>query len=53
MDPIGTVFVFAPDALVTVTVEHGTDGRDDIPVHAGGQGFWVARRSASSSSCAR
>lgn len=35
-------FVFAPDPLLTVTVEAGTEG-DEIHFHAGGQGFWVAR----------
>lgn len=37
-----TVSVFSPDPLVTVTVEAGADG-DEIHLHAGGQGFWVAR----------
>lgn len=46
MDPVATVLVFAPDALVTITVEHGTDGRDEIHLHVGGQGFWVARMAA-------
>jgi 1-phosphofructokinase len=34
--------VFAPDPLLTVTVEAGPDG-DEIHLHAGGQGFWVAQ----------
>ncbi len=38
----GTVFVFAPDPLLTVTMEAGPDG-DEIHLHPGGQGFWVAR----------
>jgi len=38
-------FVFAPDPLLTVTVEAGGDG-DEIHLHAGGQGFWVARMAA-------
>jgi 1-phosphofructokinase len=46
MDPLATVLVFAPDALVTITVENGTDNRDEIHLHAGGQGFWVARMAA-------
>jgi 1-phosphofructokinase len=29
--------------FVTVTVELGDDGRDDIHIHPGGQGFWIAR----------
>ncbi|MGH9024270.1 MAG: 1-phosphofructokinase family hexose kinase [Acidimicrobiia bacterium] len=36
------VLVFAPDPVVTVTVEAGTE-RDEIHFHAGGQGVWVAR----------
>ena len=35
-------FVFAPDPLLTVTVEAGSEG-DEIHLHAGGQGFWVAQ----------
>ncbi|WP_019873570.1 PfkB family carbohydrate kinase [Sporichthya polymorpha] len=38
----GTVFVFAPDPLLTVTVEAGPGG-DEIHLHPGGQGFWAAR----------
>jgi 1-phosphofructokinase len=34
--------VFAPTPLLTITVEEGAD-RPDIHLHAGGQGFWVAR----------
>jgi 1-phosphofructokinase len=34
--------VFAPDPLLTVTVEAGPEG-DEIHLHAGGQGFWVAQ----------
>lgn len=41
-----TVFVFAPDPVVTVTVEAGTEG-DEIHFHAGGQGVWVARMAES------
>ncbi|MGH9040934.1 MAG: 1-phosphofructokinase family hexose kinase [Acidimicrobiia bacterium] len=37
-----TAFVFAPDPILTVTVEAGHDG-DEIHLHAGGQGVWVAR----------
>ena len=40
--PSERVFVFAPDPLLTVTVEAGGDG-DEIHLHAGGQGFWVAQ----------
>lgn len=42
--------VFAPSPLVTVTIEGRDDdgGRcDDVHIHAGGQGFWIARMMAS------
>lgn len=35
--------MFAPAPLLTITVERAVDGADDIHVHAGGQGFWIAR----------
>ncbi len=38
-----TVCVFAPSILVTVTVESGSEGFDDIHFHLGGQGYWIAR----------
>jgi 1-phosphofructokinase len=38
----GRLTVFAPTPLLTITVERGAD-RPDIHLHAGGQGFWVAR----------
>lgn len=34
--------VFAPSPLLTVAIEHGGRG-DEIRLHAGGQGFWIAR----------
>jgi 1-phosphofructokinase len=37
------VCVFGPSTIVTVTVETGEDDADEIHLHAGGQGFWVAR----------
>jgi 1-phosphofructokinase len=39
------VCVFAPAPLLTVTIESKADGSgdDEIHVHAGGQGFWIAR----------
>lgn len=37
------VSIFAPTTIVTVTVESGADGGGEIHLHAGGQGFWVAR----------
>lgn len=38
-----TAFVFAPSPLLTVTVEASPDDRDEVHLHPGGQGFWVAR----------
>src|SRR5207244_5311177 len=32
-----------PSPLLTVTIERSTENRDEIHLHAGGQGFWVAR----------
>lgn len=40
------MFVFTPDPLLTVTVEATPDG-DEIHLHAGGQGFWVAKMACS------
>lgn len=42
MDDAPSAFVFAPDMMLTVTIEAGTEG-DEIHLHAGGQGFWIAR----------
>jgi 1-phosphofructokinase len=39
---VGTVTVFAPNPLLNITIED-RDGRDDVHVHPGGQGVWVAR----------
>lgn len=41
----GAIAVFAPSPLLTVTVEAGPDG-PEVHLHAGGQGFWVARLAA-------
>jgi 1-phosphofructokinase len=41
----GRVAVLAPSPLLTVTIEPGTD-RLEVHLHAGGQGFWVARLAA-------
>jgi 1-phosphofructokinase len=41
----GRIAVFAPSPLLTITVEPGAD-RPEVHLHAGGQGFWVARLSA-------
>jgi 1-phosphofructokinase len=39
-----TIAVFSPHLTLTVTIEPGRDdGPDDIHIHPGGQGFWVAR----------
>ena len=40
MEP--TVFVFAPDPILTITVEAGAEG-DEIHLHAGGQGVWFTK----------
>ena len=39
---MGTITVFAPNPLLNITIE-GRRATDDIHVHAGGQGVWVAR----------
>ncbi len=41
-----TVAVFAPAPQLTVTVECLAHGGDEIHVHAGGQGVWIARMAA-------
>ncbi len=41
----GRIAVFSPSPLLTVTIEPGTD-RAEVHLHAGGQGFWVARLAA-------
>ena len=38
--------VFAPSAAVTITIEAGSGTEPEIHLHAGGQGFWVARMAA-------
>ncbi len=37
------ICIFAPTPLLTVTIEAKSDGRPELHIHAGGQGFWVAR----------
>ncbi len=37
------IAIFSPDLLLTVTIEVRDEGGDEIHVHAGGQGVWVAR----------
>lgn len=39
---MGSVVIFAPSPVLTVTVED-IDGTADIHIHAGGQGVWQAR----------
>lgn len=38
--------VFAPSPLLTITVEAPGTAREEIHLHAGGQGLWVARMAA-------
>jgi 1-phosphofructokinase len=38
-----TACVFAPSPLLTVTVERGHGDAAEVHLHAGGQGFWIAR----------
>ncbi len=40
------VAVFAPSPVLTVTVEQGSGEVPEVHLHAGGQGFWVARMAA-------
>lgn len=40
-----TLAVFAPSPILTITVEAGPEG-EEIHLHAGGQGYWVARLAA-------
>ena len=42
----GRVAVFAPSPLLTITIEPTTGDRPEVHLHAGGQGFWVARLAA-------
>lgn len=39
--------VFAPAPILTVTVDKGIEGTPEVHLHAGSQGFWVARMLAS------
>ena len=41
-----SLVVFAPSPLLTITVEAADTPRQEIHLHAGGQGFWVARLAA-------
>ncbi len=42
-DVIMTACVFAPSPLLTITVEQGDGDTSEVHLHAGGQGFWIAR----------
>ena len=44
-DDAGSLAVFAPSPVLTITVEPGPE-RPAVHLHAGGQGFWVARLAA-------
>jgi 1-phosphofructokinase len=37
------ITVFCPTPLLTVTIESSLNGGPELHIHAGGQGFWVAR----------
>lgn len=43
--PPERIAIFSPSPLLTITVETATD-RPEVHLHAGGQGFWVARLAA-------
>lgn len=38
-----TVAVLGPVLYLTVTIESASSGEDEVHIHPGGQGFWVAR----------
>jgi 1-phosphofructokinase len=38
-----TIAVLAPSVHVSITIEAGSESEDDIHIHAGGQGVWIAR----------
>jgi 1-phosphofructokinase len=40
---MAAITVFAPTPLLTVTIEAGLGGNPELHIHAGGQGYWVAR----------
>jgi 1-phosphofructokinase len=41
--PLPEICVLAPWLIFTVTIEHGVHTEDEVYLHAGGQGLWVAR----------
>jgi 1-phosphofructokinase len=42
----GRLAVLAPSPYVTVTIERATTGGDEVHLHPGGQGYWIARLAA-------
>lgn len=38
-----TMAIFAPVLYLTVTIEASASGADEVHIHPGGQGFWIAR----------
>lgn len=38
-----TIAVFAPVLYLTVTIEKSSSDEDEVHIHPGGQGFWIAR----------
>jgi 1-phosphofructokinase len=40
------IVVFCPTPILTVTIEASASGAPELHLHAGGQGFWVARMAA-------
>ncbi len=46
MPPRSPLVIFAPSPLLTVTIERSGPSDTEIHLHAGGQGFWVARMAA-------
>lgn len=46
MSESGSICVFAPCPILTVTIEDSGNGEGALHLHAGGQGVWVARMAA-------
>lgn len=38
-----SIAVFTPSPILTVTIEAAADDQPELHIHAGGQGFWMAR----------
>ncbi|MGQ0636562.1 MAG: PfkB family carbohydrate kinase [Planctomycetaceae bacterium] len=43
VESAGSVTVFCPTPLLTVTIENQSSGDSELHLHGGGQGYWVAR----------